>query len=52
MIALHKICEIYVTPPNDTKKVIEQFKETDYYISCGYDESGHFKYEIFEKEEE
>lgn len=47
---LHKICTIYATPPNDAKKVDELLKNTDFYITTGYNDNGKFRYEVFEYE--
>lgn len=47
---LHKICTIYVTPPNDAKKVDDLLKNTDFYITTGYNDNGKFRYEVFEYE--
>lgn len=46
---LHKVCEIYVSPPNDTKTVIDVLKNTDFLVSSGCDDNGNHKYEVFEK---
>lgn len=46
----HKICTIYATPPNDTKKVDELLKNTGFHIATGYDDNGKFRYEVFEKD--
>lgn len=48
MECLHKICEIYAIPPNDTKKVLEVFENTRFLISSCWD-GGEYKYEVFEK---
>lgn len=48
---LHKVCEIYVSPPDDTKKVIDVFKNTDFLVSSGRDDNGNHKYEVFERSE-
>ena len=47
---IHKICTIYVTPPNDTKKVKELLKNTNFLITANYDDNGKFRYEVFEHE--
>ena len=46
---LHKICEIYVTPPNDSKKVLEMLINTEFLVSESCDKDGRFKFEVFEK---
>ena len=46
---IHKLCEIYATPPNDTKKVLEMLANADILISECWDKDGRFKFEIFEK---
>lgn len=46
---LHKVCEIYVTPPNDSKKVLEMLINTGFLISECWDKDGRFKFEVFEK---
>lgn len=45
---LYKICTIYVTPPNDTERVLSLLKDTFYYVAEGYDENGKFKYDVFD----
>ena len=51
MGSLHKICEIYVTPPNDSKKVIEMLINPEFLVSGYYDRDGRFKFEVFEKDQ-
>ena len=46
---LHKICEIYVTPQKDSKKVLEMLKNTGFLVSEVLCDNGKFKFEIFEK---
>lgn len=47
---LHKLCEIYVTPPDDTKKVLEILANANVLISECWDKDGRFKFEVFEEE--
>lgn len=49
---LHKVCEIYVTPPNDSKKVLEMLINTGFLIAECWDKDGRFKFEVFEKPNE
>lgn len=46
---LHKICEIYVTPPNNSKKVLEMLINTEVLVSEVWCDNGKFKFEVFEK---
>ena len=46
---LRKICEIYVTPPNDSKKVLEMLINTGFLVAECWDKDGRFKFEVFEK---
>ena len=48
---LHKLCEIYVTPPDDTKKVLEILANANVLISECWDKDGRFKFEVFEEAE-
>ena len=47
---LHKICEIYATPPNDSKRIIEILKNTGFFIAEMWDDKGKFKFEVFEND--
>ena len=49
MEKLHKLCEIYVTPPDDTKKVLEVLINTGFFVAEIWCDDGKFKFEIFEK---
>ena len=46
---IHKLCEIYVSPPNDSKKVLEILANADVFISDCWDKDGRFKFEVFEE---
>lgn len=47
MKKLHKICDVYVTPPNDIR-VIESLKDEDIYIAEDYDTNGKYKITLYE----
>lgn len=47
---LHKICEIYAMPPNDTRKVLDILIGTGLLVSECWDKDGRFKFEVFEKD--
>ena len=49
MELMHKICEIYVMPPNDSKKVLGMLVNTGFLVSEVWCDNGKFKFEVFEK---
>lgn len=49
MKMVHKVCVIHATPPNNTTKVREMLRDTDYVVSEGYDDDGEYRFEVFEE---
>ena len=47
MKKLHKICDVYVTPPHDIR-IIEALKDEDVFIAEGYDNDGRYKITLYE----
>ena len=49
MKMIHKICVIHADQPNNTTKVREMLRNTDYIVSEGYDNDGEYQFEVFEE---